>query len=72
MPHLVQPKKEEEDEEETRIACKKKKIKTEENGTVKRAKTKPAGHKKANLSVKNERVVWGKQASYIKIHTRLQ
>ncbi|XP_019951961.1 N-glycosylase/DNA lyase isoform X2 [Paralichthys olivaceus] len=54
---LMQPKKEEEEEEEIGIACKKGKIKTEENVAVKRAKTKSACHKKAKMSVKKERVV---------------
>ncbi|GAA6216389.1 N-glycosylase/DNA lyase [Lates japonicus] len=52
MPHLMQPKKEEEDEEEMRVVCKKAKIKTEENGTVKHMKT-----KKTKTSVKNEKAV---------------
>ncbi|XP_071332685.1 N-glycosylase/DNA lyase [Trachinotus anak] len=49
MPHLMQPK---EEEEETRIACKKTKIKMEDNGAVKLKKT-----KSAKLSIKNEKVV---------------
>ncbi|XP_018541508.1 N-glycosylase/DNA lyase [Lates calcarifer] len=51
-PHLMQPKKEEKDEEEMRVACKKAKIRTEENGTVKHTKT-----KKTKTSVKNEKAV---------------
>lgn len=53
----MQPKKEEDDEDEIQLACKKTKIKTEENGTVKHTKTKSACHKKAKMSVKNEKVV---------------
>lgn len=48
----MQPKKEEKDEEEMRVACKKAKIRTEENGTVKHTKT-----KKTKTSVKNEKAV---------------
>ncbi|XP_056239899.1 N-glycosylase/DNA lyase [Seriola aureovittata] len=56
---LMQPKKEEEDrdEEETRIACKKTKMKVEENQAVKHMKTKSACHKKAKMTVKKEKVV---------------
>ncbi|XP_044208327.1 N-glycosylase/DNA lyase [Thunnus albacares] len=55
--HLKKPKKEEDSEEERMVACKKTKIKTEENGTVKNRKTKPACHKRAKKSVKDEKVV---------------
>ncbi|XP_059189480.1 N-glycosylase/DNA lyase [Centropristis striata] len=51
MPHLKRPKKEENNEDELRVACKKTKIKTEENGTVKNKKTKSAHHKKAKTTV---------------------
>ena len=56
-PDLKKPKKEEDDEEERMVACKKTKIKTEENGTVKNRKTKPACSKRAKKSVKDEKVV---------------
>lgn len=55
MPHLKKPKEEEDAEEERMVACKKTKIKTEENVTVK--KNKSACHKRAKKSVKEERVV---------------
>ncbi|XP_044067858.1 N-glycosylase/DNA lyase [Siniperca chuatsi] len=50
MLHLKQPQKEENGEEETSVACKKMKIRTEENGTVKNKKTKSVCHKKAKMS----------------------
>lgn len=50
VPHLNQPQKEE-NEEEMGQACKKTKIKTEENETVKNMKTKSACHRKAKMSV---------------------
>ncbi|XP_029994908.1 N-glycosylase/DNA lyase [Sphaeramia orbicularis] len=56
-PDLKQPKKEEYDEGEDAAECKKAKIKTEGNGTVKNRKTKSASHKKAKVSVKKEDVV---------------
>ncbi|XP_070695606.1 N-glycosylase/DNA lyase [Pempheris klunzingeri] len=51
IPHVKQPRKEENGEEDTGVACKKTKIKTEENGTVKDIKTKSACRKKAKVSV---------------------
>lgn len=57
----MQPKKEQDDgdEDDKRIACKKTKIKVEENETVKYAKAQKmsAGHKKAKTFVKSEKVV---------------
>lgn len=57
---MMQPKKEQDgDEEEKRIACKKAKMKVEDNETAKRARArkKSACHKKAKMFVKSEKVV---------------
>lgn len=56
-PQMKQPKKEEEGERI--LVCKKTKIKQESNGTVKKS----ASHKKGKVTVKKERVEWGKQDS---------
>lgn len=55
--HQKKPKKEEDDEGERMVACKKTKIKTEENGTVKNRKTKSACHKSTKKAVTDEKVM---------------